>query len=526
MSLADQLMYSSDEDEGEGLQHELDFDENEEENLEIEGIPHTGDNYITNRDSDYSFGFTNLLINKKLKDIDDIRKYSKTLAPLNNLLSELNKVQSKEKNGRSTNNQQLFSFLSEANSILDDVVIEANEIYSFIALHYSPIFPELSSLVPNPREYCQIIHIIKDDVRLIDENNELLHQTIQQDRILVLTMAASLLLKNPDYIDRLTKMRKENFPLETVLQAVDLLIELFNKRDIITQFISDKLSIISPNVAIIVGAEVAAQIISIYGLEGLCKTPSCNIPSLGVNRSSTSIFSKYRVRNQGYLYNCDLVQNTPEDYRVQAMRMISAKIALAARIDYGNLRKNASQTPSVELGLKWRQEIISKLEKLQVAPDSRDSKPLPIPIVKPSKKRGGRRFRKYKEKFGMSEFAKAQNKMVFGEQEETRMDSFGKETGLGLASKFSSLGNSAAGGVSTSSYRKLKTNDHIKSKVSKNMAARLELSLGANQESVKNGSVLASSLTQNKNINISNFKSSKSDNSKNINLDWLNGGKK
>ncbi|GMF73965.1 unnamed protein product [[Candida] boidinii] len=126
----------------------------------------------------------------------------------------------------------------------------------------------------------------------------------------------------------------------------------------------------------------------------------------------------------------------------------------------------------------------------------------------------------------MSEFAKAQNKMVFGEQEETRMDSFGKETGLGLASKFSSLGNSAAGGVSTSSYRKLKTNDHIKSKVSKNMAARLELSLGANQESVKNGSVLASSLTQNKNINISNFKSSKSDNSKNINLDWLNGGKK
>ncbi|OWB70884.1 hypothetical protein B5S31_g565 [[Candida] boidinii] len=527
MSLADQLMYSSDEDEGEDLQQELNFDENEEENLEIARKSHNGDDYMTNNDSDYVYGFTNLLINKKLNDIDDIRKYSKTLTPLNNLLSELNKLQSKEKNQLSTNNQQLFSFLSDANSILDDMTIEANEIYSFIALHYSPIFPELSSLVPNPREYCQIIRIIKGDVRLIDENNELLCQTVQQDRILVLTMAASLLLKNPDYIDRLTKMRKENFPLQTILQAVGLLLELYDKRDIITKFISDKLSIISPNVAIIVGAEVAAQIISIYGLEGLCKTPSCNIPSLGVNRSSTSIFNKSRVRNQGYLYNCDLVQNTPEDYKVQAMRMISAKIALASRIDYGNLRKNTSQTPSVELGLKWRQEIISKLEKLQVAPDSRDSKPLPIPIDKPSKKRGGRRFRKYKERFGMSEFAKAQNKMVFGEQEETRMDSFGKEIGLGLASKFSSLGNSSTGGASTSSYRKLKTNDHIKSKVSKNMAARLEFSLGANQESIKKGSVLANSLNQNKNVNISNSKSSESgNNNNNTNLDWLNGGKK
>ncbi|GMF72077.1 unnamed protein product [[Candida] boidinii] len=98
MSLADQLMYSSDEDEGEDLQQELNFDENEEENLEIARKSHNGDDNMTNNDSDYVYGFTNLLINKKLNDIDDIRKYSKTLTPLNNLLSELNKLQSKEKN--------------------------------------------------------------------------------------------------------------------------------------------------------------------------------------------------------------------------------------------------------------------------------------------------------------------------------------------------------------------------------------------------------------------------------------------
>lgn len=42
-------------------------------------------------------------------------------------------------------------------------------------------------------------------------------------------------------------------------------------------------------------------------------------------------------------------------------------------------------------------------------------KPLPAPDDKPKKRRGGKRYRKMKEKMGQTDLRKAQNRLAFGE---------------------------------------------------------------------------------------------------------------
>lgn len=59
-------------------------------------------------------------------------------------------------------------------------------------------------------------------------------------------------------------------------------------------------------------------------------------------------------------------------------------------------------------------------------PPIKNVKALPKPLDKSSKKRGGRRVRKQKERLGQTELRKKQNRMNFGElQEDVLQDNIG-----------------------------------------------------------------------------------------------------
>ncbi|GMF08126.1 unnamed protein product [Ambrosiozyma monospora] len=81
----------------------------------------------------------------------------------------------------------------------------------------------------------------------------------------------------------------------------------------------------------------------------------------------------------------------------------------------------------------------------------------------------------------MSELAKAQNKMAFGKEEETRMDAFGEEIGLGMAGKFSNGG----------SYRTMA--ETKKAQMTKAMASKIQKFTG-NANNNEGGSKLIKSL--------------------------------
>ena len=63
----------------------------------------------------------------------------------------------------------------------------------------------------------------------------------------------------------------------------------------------------------------------------------------------------------------------------------------------------------------FRDEIEKKLDKLQEPPPVKFAKPLPKPIDPGRKKRGGKRVRKLKERYAVTELRRQQNKMNFGD---------------------------------------------------------------------------------------------------------------
>jgi U4/U6 small nuclear ribonucleoprotein PRP31 len=258
--------------------------------------------------------------------------------------------------------------------------------------------------------------------------------------------------------------------LKLLNQACDLLLCLDSAKQTITKFVSSQLSIFAPNVTTIIDSHTAAQIMGFAGgLSGLSKTPSSNIPSLGAKQQrQTGIgFSNIGVRQQGFLYNSEIIQSVPMDQRVQAMRMVAGKLVLAARVDLVHSSTDGAQ------GKKWRNEIQERLDKLLEPPENKATKALPIPEDKPSKKRGGKRIRKFKEQFKQTELQKAQNRISFGENGHADDSIYYDDDEEGDTIGFQpsvSLNDLSTGG----SVRNINIDSKVKARMSKAMQQRVQ----------------------------------------------------
>ena len=82
---------------------------------------------------------------------------------------------------------------------------------------------------------------------------------------------------------------------------------------------------------------------------------------------------------------------------------------MAARVDA------CHESVHGEIGLRFKEDIEKKLDKLQEPPPVKFIKPLPKPIEGSKKKRGGKRVRKMKERYALTEFRKQANRMNFGD---------------------------------------------------------------------------------------------------------------
>jgi len=392
----------------------------------------------------------------RLAHIDNslCHKYMPMLKSLQNLDAELNSEVS-----FSTLANKL-DLITKANEILGKSRDSIRSIHTFIKIRYKPIWSDLDTLIPNPINFAKVIMVVKDDIDSVSSKGEELSTFLKKDEILGLTVSASSMVELP------TEQRNSEI-IEVIIPACKLLTDFSDGIEIVEAFLTKAAYLLTPNVTALVGPHIAAQLLATLGLDGLIKTPACNLPNLGANDSATGVHST-RIK-RGFIYNCELVQSVSMDYRKQAMRQVSAKVILAARIDFSQ-RGSAKED---RFGKEWYNEIASKLEKIQAPPENHQMKPLPKPVDKKSAKRAGRRFRKQKEKMKMSKLEEAKNKMPFYKAEDTEMDEFGNEIGLGMASKFSS---------SKGAYRNLSIADTHRPQITKGLAQKLESFIPANTE--------------------------------------------
>ncbi|KAL8800975.1 MAG: hypothetical protein Q9223_007130 [Gallowayella weberi] len=433
----------------------LDGDEEDEDDAE-EGLQN-GD--LKLEDADDEEDAKAKVEKMQLGGVSDVRTVAglmKTLEPVLEKVAHYQSLPPDKQNAfvGSVEDNPEYHLLTQANTLSTSIDNEVILVHKFIRDHYSTRFPELETLVTNPLDYAKTVAIIgngpMDSIKEITQKADNLvgvplRTILDGPTLMVVTVEA-------------TTTRGQNLPaseLKTIHSACQMTLALDRAKHVLTTYVQSRMTLFAPNLTALIGSLTAAQLLNFAGgLTGLAKTPSCNLPPLGSknNKAQTGFATNVGIRHQGFLYHSPIISGIPPDLKKQAMRIVSAKLVLAARVD------RTHTSPDGSVGEDLRQACLERLDKLTEPPPNKGPRALPAPDDKPSRKRGGRRARIAKEQTAMTDLRKAQNRMAFGKEE--------KEVGYGTGEGTKGLG--MIGQSNDGRIRALQVDQRTKAKLSKN----------------------------------------------------------
>ncbi|OBZ76125.1 U4/U6 small nuclear ribonucleoprotein Prp31 [Grifola frondosa] len=356
----------------------------------------------------------------ELGGIEDVRKVAKLDGSkrMVDILKEIEKYQANpstaEQMAMPSHSNPEYNLIVQANNLSVDVDNEILVVHKFIRDHYAPKFPELEQLVADPAMYIRSVRALgnSEDPTKVDLQG-ILPPAIIMSVLVTATTTSGQPLSEAEWA--------------TVQRACDLADRLEEARKKIFMYVSSRMNILAPNLSAIVGTTTAAKLLGVAGgLNGIAKMPACNVYLLGAQKKIAAGFSSVtQRRHAGFVFQSDLVQQTPPEYRFKVQRTVGAKCALSARMDLERHRRDGSY------GEELRDKIEKHIDRLAAPPPSKIVKALPIPNDGPKKRRGGKRARKAKEAYAQTELRKMQNRMAFGEAEE-EVGAFDQTKGLGM----------------------------------------------------------------------------------------------
>ncbi|KAK1948303.1 U4/U6 small nuclear ribonucleoprotein Prp31 [Phytophthora citrophthora] len=297
-----------------------------------------------------------------------------------------------------------YDLVVTSNDLMVQIDDEIEAVHRFIAEMYTSKFPELDSLVPNALDYTKVVKAIGNemDLTLVEE----LPKLLPSSAVIGISVTGSGTSGKP--------LCPED--LKTCMEACDELLSLDKDKSMILRFVESRMKYLAPNVSQLVGTRIAAQLIGLAGgVAQLARIPSCNLQVLGQEKKVLSGFSSAAaLKHTGVLFFSDLVQSVPPYLRMKACRAVAGKLALMARVDS---QPHQNDTEGL-VGARFRNELVGKMEKWQEPQKAKSKKALPIPDEKPSRKRGGKRYRKMKERLQMTDVRREMNRQSFATADE------------------------------------------------------------------------------------------------------------
>lgn len=307
-----------------------------------------------------------------------------------------------------------YKLILQANNLITDIDSDILVVHKFLRDHYATRFPELEQLVPAPYDFARAIRAIGAEPDLTKAD---LRSTLPPATVMIVSVTATTSNGRPLAPEKLGK----------IMEAVDMLLALEDAKRKVYDYVESRMAFLAPNMTVLVGASTAAKLMGAAGgLTALSKIPASNLQVIGANkRTNTGLSILGQERHRGFIYYSDMVSAIPTEFRMKATRILAAKATLAARIDCVREAADGHQ------GQRLREEVEKKIEKMLEPPPGKSIKPLAAPIEHTSKKRGGRRIRKMKQQYVMTEVRKAANRMAFNVAEEEAMFMDSSE-GLGI----------------------------------------------------------------------------------------------
>ena len=311
----------------------------------------------------------------------------------------------------------LLPRLAELASAAD---LEIAQLRRGVELVYSKSFPALGQLIPNHVRYLEAVSAIldHDGTTVSPALHTVLEKILPKSELVALAVSFSA---RPSLKLPVAEARKLKADLGVFQQ-------IKNAQSACIEFCISCAKSTAPNTTKLLGAEVAGRLIGAAGgISKLACIPAGHIAAIGSSNGG----------REGIIFQADIVKHAGEGLRVKAARMLVNKTSLAARADaFGkaSLSQPAEEESIVSstAGSHFLNQIESALQRASDPRPLREVKALPVPEARPSKKRGGRRARAMKLKFGLSEFGKALSRTKFGTdaEEDINLEDMGEGMGM------------------------------------------------------------------------------------------------
>jgi len=293
---------------------------------------------------------------------------------------------------RSSTEYALISDASKYIPLLDD---EINRIYKLVAEIYARRFPELEQIVAVPLDFLKIVHRLQT----INSPFSSLEMSFFSD-IVPANQAVAIAVTASTSRGLQALSPRDSALISSRLESAFSIGEI---REKIICFLTSVTPLFAPNLSNLIGPFIASQLIAAAGgLESLASMPAQNIEAVGGHRQA--------LLETSLVIQTDIVQSSPAEVKKRAIRLVVGKASICARMDRFGSDRNG------ETGNRLKAEIEAALEKSAELPPARAVKPLALPEIEKTNKsrRGGRRARAWKEKYGLTDIQKRAGRLQFG----------------------------------------------------------------------------------------------------------------
>lgn len=266
----------------------------------------------------------------------------------------------------------------QAIEALDDIDKVINLLVSRLREWYSLHFPELDEILPKHPQYVAFVKNIGHRENATKENLEKLG--FSESKI-------EKILKAKEKTMGAWMDEKDIKIIQDFAKEID---DLYKLREEIEDYIDRAMDDVAPNLKGLVGAKLAARLISLAGgLKELAMMPSSTIQVLGAEKA---LFRHLRTGakppKHGVIYQYPAINRSPWWQRGKIARALAGKLAIAARVDYFSGEYIAEELK------KELEARIREIKEKYPNPPKRKEKPKP----KKKKKEKFKKGKKFKGK--------------------------------------------------------------------------------------------------------------------------------
>ncbi len=229
---------------------------------------------------------------------------------------------------------------------IDDIDKTINLFAARLREWYSIHFPELDDLVADHLNYARVVSEIGDRSSITAEALRQLGFGAGKSERIVKASRKSIGAELSD------------FDVEQMKKLANIMLELGNLRNQLTDYISKVMREVAPNIAELVGPLLGARLLSLAGsLENLAKMPASTIQVLGAEKALfRALRTGGRPPKHGVIFQYPEIHSAPKWQRGKIARALATKLAIAAKADYFTGRY---------IGDRLKKELLERIEEVK-----------------------------------------------------------------------------------------------------------------------------------------------------------------